>query len=98
MGDRRGLSARQHETVQALELVASPHGDNLGAESLQRRDVFTHVALEGEHANAWHYQPRSARRTSSVEVSAPSIAAPRPVDTLATTLASRKCVVASTMA
>jgi hypothetical protein len=83
--------ARQHEPVQALELVASPHGTTSAPSRLQRRDVLTHVALEGEHANA-RALPTAFGETDleRARSPAPRIAAPRPVETLATTPASRE--------
>src|ERR1700731_993955 len=67
-------------------------------EILQCGHVFAHVTLQGEYSDAAHYQPRSAKRCSNEAVSAPTMAAPSPVDTLATMLASWKWGVASTIA
>ena len=62
------------------------HRHDVRADALEHRGVFAHVALKGEDANARHvYQPRSARRCSKEAVSMPFIAAPSPVETLATT-------------
>ena len=71
-------------------MFGAAHFDDIGTDALEHRGVFSHVALEGEDANACHdYQPRSASRCSNEAVSIPFIAAPSPVETLATTCASR---------
>src|ERR1035438_3367276 len=99
MGDRRLRAAGHDQRVEVVKLFDLAHRDHVGAYAFEHRRVFSHVALKGENADAWHlYQPRSARRCSKEAISMPFIAAPSPVETLATTCASRKCVVASTMA
>src|ERR1700722_5671588 len=98
MGNRGRLSPGKHERVNAVERLHGANFDDLSTKGAQHRDMLADVALERQHAHAFHYQPRSANRCSSDAVSQPFIAAPRPVETLATTLASSKWVAASTMA
>src|ERR1700722_11057009 len=99
IGDRGRFPAGHHQAVEVLQLFGAANGDDVGPDTFEHRSVFAHVALQGENANARHvYQPRSARRCSKEAVSIPFIAAPSPVETFATTWASRKCVAASTIA
>lgn len=86
--DRGGFATGNDECVDRVELLHRSHGRDVGTDALQRRDVFANVTLKGEDADERHYQPRSAKRCSRVAVSAPFIAAPRPVDTFATMAAS----------
>ena len=90
VGDGGGLAPGHHERVDRLELFGRADLDDVSAQGFEHRGVFAHVALQRQDANARHYQPRSASRSSNVAVSNPFIAAPRPVETLATTEASSK--------
>ena len=88
MRNGRRLPTREDHAVKSRHLRGSSNSRHRSANLFECDDVFTDIALQGEYANACHYQPRSAKRVSSVAVSKPFIAAPRPVDTRATTLAS----------
>ena len=49
--ERRRLAARDHEPVEAGELLGLAHLDHLGAEAAQHRRVLAEVALHGENAD-----------------------------------------------
>jgi hypothetical protein len=44
--DRRRLAARDHEAVEAVELLGKPHLDDVGAEAAQGRRMLTERALQ----------------------------------------------------
>src|SRR5439155_23256524 len=111
---RRRLTARNDEAVEVGELSRLPDLDGHDRLSERTRRVHTRerlrvrleIALEREDAD-FHvlavgaaYQPRVWRRSfsASLEVSIPAMASPRSWLTSASTLGSRKCVVARTMA
>src|SRR6476619_687744 len=104
--DRRRLASREHEAVEALELLGKPHLDDVRAESAQGCGVLAEGALQREDADAHRpahavsYQPRTSSRSSSASEldEIPTIGSPRPAETSASTLASSKWVVASTIA
>ena len=104
----RRLAAWNDEPVNPVELTRAPDAGCRGPHRAQRREVLAHVALNGQHPNdgrvaarrRWRHQPRSASRwgcgISSTLI--PTIASPRPRDTLAMTSGSSKKVVALTIA
>ena len=67
------------------------HLDRVGAQGTQQRDVLAERALQREHADAGRaHQPRLASRSSSSSLSSPmpTIGAPSPSETRASSLAS----------
>src|SRR4051794_11144084 len=109
---RRRLAARHDETVEAVEVGRGADLADVGAELAQGLRVRGEAALQREHADERPvvrrrgavrtvvYQPRPASScvSSSLRASRLCIAVPRPSDAFATRAASRKCVVASTIA
>ena len=98
IGDRRRLTTGHDQSVEVLEV--------LGAAQLRhrRRRVRASRCVRARRPGGRGRQ-RAPRLPAAfgetlleADVSMPFIALPRPVETLATMLASRKCVVASTMA
>src|SRR5215211_6031060 len=107
--DRSRLAARDDEPVEPVELLRLPDLHDVGAEAPQHGRVLAEVPLDGQHPDLHRdglygrecrYQPRvsSSWLGSSVAVEMPTIGSPRPADTRASTSASWKCVVASTIA
>ena len=92
-GDRqlvhRGrLAAGDDERVDVVQLTWPTDGDAHRPGPGQRAQVFAHVALKSEDADARRaHQPRVASRWSTGTSSTlmPTIASPNPRDTLATT-------------
>src|SRR5215211_7768555 len=98
---RRRLAARDHEPVEPFEVGGHADLAHLGAEVAQHPRVRLEVALEREDADERRaHQPRLASSccSSSLRDSSEAMACPRPSEARATRSASRKCVVASTIA
>src|SRR3954447_7544469 len=109
---RRRLAARHDETVEAVEVGRGADLADVGAELAQDLRVRGEAALQREHADEGPvvrrrgavrtvvYQPRPASScvSSNLRASRLCIAVPRPSHAFATRAASRKCVVASTIA
>src|SRR5487761_1914264 len=60
VGNGGRLPSGQYEAVQIVELIGPPYEHGVGPELFEHVTVFCDVALQGEHANARHYQPRPA--------------------------------------
>jgi hypothetical protein len=52
MAHRGGFPAGDHQRVDGLELSDTTNRRRIGTRLTQRRQVFTGVALQGEHTNA----------------------------------------------
>ena len=74
LGHRRRLAARQHERVDAVELLGPAHARRPRARRLQRAQVLADVALEGEHAD----RGRLAAAVASTHDHAPAYVPLRP--------------------
>src|SRR5690606_8285727 len=102
LADRGRLAARDDQPVQPGQVPFPAHRPGPGAGPAEQPVVLDDVALQRQDADQRHrvYQPRSASRcgagTSSTLI--PTIASPRPRDTLAITSGSSKNVVALTIA
>ena len=94
--DRRRLAARNHEAVEAVELLRQTNFHDSGAKLSERRGVLSKGPLQGEDADAQRplhgrsYQPRTSSRSLSASELAeiPTIGSPRPAETSASTFAS----------
>ena len=90
--DRRALPARDHETVQTLQLLGTPDLDGRRAERTQDARVRGEVPLgredpDAEAGLACHYEPRCWRRepsSASWAMSSPRIGSPSSVEAAAT--------------
>src|SRR5574340_556491 len=100
LGDSSGLSARDDQAREPLELARKTYRYGRGAKRFEVQHVLAKRALQGEDADPHAYQPRSCMRSESgmSEMLMPTMASPRFRETLAIMSGSLKCVVASTMA
>ena len=83
--DGRGLSAGKNERIDRMELLRPLHHHRSGTGGIEGAHVLAHITLKPEHTDLHIYQPRVAKRSSGrrSETLMPTIASPRPRDTLA---------------
>src|SRR5262249_9582367 len=100
--ERRALTPRNHEALEAGKLPNATHLDRLDLERSQATRVRREPTLERQDSDPRHapHHPRVciSSPSGSFAVSIPCIASPSPRDTSATILGSRWWVVARTIA
>ncbi len=77
---RRALASGKHEAVDVSKLSHATHLDDGHAECGVNAGVGLEAALQGQHTDSHHYQPRvcSSSDSSSWLVSMPGMALPKP--------------------
>lgn len=78
---RGRLAAGHHQRINRRQLLSCAYLLRRAPEGLKDRRVSGERTLKGENSNGRCYQPRSANFMSRVEISWPTIASPRPVET-----------------
>src|SRR5262249_49023018 len=76
---RAALAAGEDEPIDLRELLPLPDVDRLRARAFDCAAVGGEIALEREHSDLLHYQPRvcSSSPSGSLAISSPGMAAPR---------------------